>query len=67
MNKLLLILKRDFNDSITLVANNHKDLEDFLRVSYDFHKITVCDDYVSIVAREGYESEVGSLEWIRHV
>jgi len=67
MNKLLLTLKRDYNDSITLVANIHKDLEDYLRANYDFHKITVRDDSVSIVAREGFETEFGTLEWIRHV
>lgn len=67
MNKLLLTLKRDYNDSIILVANNRKDLEDYLRSNYNFYKITVRDDSVSIVAREGYETEFGTLEWIRHV
>ena len=67
MNKLLLTLKRDYNDSIILVANNHKDFEDYLRLNYDFHKITVRDDSVSIIAREGYETEFGTLEWIRQV
>ena len=67
MNKLLFTLKRDYNDSIILVANNHRDLEDYLRSNYDFYKITVRDDSVSIVAREGYEAEYGMLEWIRHV
>lgn len=67
MNKLLFTLKRDYNDSIILVANNHRDLEDYLRSNYDFHKITVRDDSVSIVARESYAAEFGTLEWIRHV
>jgi hypothetical protein len=67
MNKLLLRLKRDYNDSIILVANNHKDLENYLRSNYDFHKITVRDDSVSIIAIEGYETEFGTLKWIRHV
>lgn len=67
MNKLLLTLKRDYNDSIILVANNHKDLEDYLRSNYNFYKITVRDDSVSIIAREGYETEFGTLEWIRQV
>ena len=67
MNKLLLTLKRDYNDSIILVANNHKDLEDYLRSNYDFHKINVNDDSVIIVARAGYETEYGTLEWIRQV
>lgn len=67
MHKLLLTLKRDYNDSIILVANNHKDLEDYLRSNYDFYKIAVRNDSVSIVEREGYETEFGTLEWIRHV
>lgn len=67
MNKLLFTLKRDYNDSIILVANNHKDLEDYLRSNYDFHVVIVRDDSVSIIEREGYETEFGTLEWIRHV
>lgn len=67
MNKLLLILRRDYNESIILVANNHKDMEDYLRSNYDFHKVTVRDDSVSIVDREGHETEFGTLEWIRQV
>lgn len=31
MNKLLLTLIRDFNDTIILVANNHKDLSEELQ------------------------------------
>jgi len=67
MNKLLLTLKRDCDDSIILVANNHKDLEDYLRSNYNFYKVTIMDDSVSIVAREGYEPEVGTIEWVYHV
>ena len=67
MNKLLFTLKRDYNNSITLIANNHKDLEDHLRSNYDFHKVTVRDDSVTIIAREGYSSEFGTLEWVRHI
>lgn len=67
MHKLLLTLRRDYNDSIILVANNHKDLEDYLRSNYDFYKIAVRNDSVSIIEREGYETEFGTLEWIRHV
>ena len=67
MNKLLLTLKRDYNDPIIVVANNHKDLEDYLRENYDFHEITVRDDSVSIVACAGFTTEYGTLDWIRHV
>lgn len=67
MNKLLLTLKREFNDDIILVANNHKDIYDYLQKEYDFHKITIGEDYISIIAREGFASEYGTLTWIKHV
>ena len=49
MNKLLLTLKRDYNDSIILVANNRKDLEDYLRSNYNFYKITVSFYEITVV------------------
>lgn len=67
MNKLLFTLNRDYNDSIILVANNHKDLEDYLVLNYDFYNVTVKDDYVSIVARKGDCKEIGKINWIKQV
>lgn len=66
-NKLLFQLDINFGEKIKLVANNHKDLEDYLRENYDWYKITVYDDYVRIIERQGYESEVASLEWIKEI
>jgi len=67
MNKLLFKLERDFNDDITLVSNNHKDLEDYLKENYDWYKVEVKDDSVIIKEREGYENEFASLEWVKHI
>lgn len=67
MNKLVFILKRDFNDIIMLIANNHKDLEDYLNKTYDFYMVIVRDDSVEIVEREGYEHIFGELTWAKHI
>ena len=67
MNKLLFTLERSFNDDITLISNNHKDLEDYLINNYDWFKIEVCDDYVKVVECEGYETDFGTLKWVTMV
>ena len=60
-------LDRDFNDNVMLIANNHKDLEDYLNENYDWYKVVVGDDYVRITEREGYETLFGTLTWVKHV
>ena len=67
MNKLLFKLERDFNDNITLITNNHKDLEDYLNENYNWYKIEVKEDSVIIKEREGFENEIALLEWVKHV
>ena len=67
MNKLIFKLQRDFNDNITLVTNNHKDLEEYLNENYDWYKIEVKEDCVIIRGREGYENEIASLEWVKQI
>jgi len=67
MNKLLFKLERSFNDNITLITNNHKDLEDYLNKNYDWYKIEVKEDSVIIKEREGYENDIALLEWVKHV
>jgi hypothetical protein len=67
MNKLLFKYDRNFNDNIILIANNHKDLEDYLRANYDWFKIAVNDDTVRIIEREGYETEFVNLEWVKQI
>jgi|TARA_R110001606_G_scaffold374588_1_gene532437 hypothetical protein len=67
MNKLLFKLERNFNDNITLITNNHKDLEDYLNKNYDWYKIEVKEDSVIIKEREGYENYIALLEWVKHI
>jgi len=66
-NKLLFKLDRDRNDTIVLIANNHKDLEDYLNTNYDWYRIIINDDSVRIIEREGYETEFATLEWVKHI
>ena len=67
MNKLLFKLERSFNDDITLITNNHKDLEDYLNENYDWYKIEVKEDSVIIKECIGYENDIALLEWVKHV
>jgi hypothetical protein len=63
-NKLLFTLERNFNETIKLVADNRKDLEDYLHSKYNWHKIAVSDDLVRIIEREGYDTVYATLEWV---
>ena len=67
MNKLLFKLKIGFNDDITLIANNHRDLEEYLDENHDWYNVTINDDEVWIIERQGYETIVATLEWVRHI
>ena len=67
MNKLVFTLKNDWGSDIVLIANNHKDLEDYLNANYDWFRIEVKEDSVIIKAREGYENEIATLEWVKHI
>lgn len=64
MNKLVFTLKNYWGSDIVLIANNHKDLEDYLDSNYDWFKIEVNEDSVIIKEREGYENEIATLEWV---
>jgi len=67
MNKLIFTLKNDCGSDIVLIANNHKDLEDYLNSNYDWVRIEVKEDSVIIKEREGYENEIATLEWVKHI
>ena len=67
MNKLLFKLEIPFGTSITLIANNHKDLEDYLKENYYFHSIEIKGDSVIIEEMKGYQKEYGTLEWVKHI
>jgi len=67
MNKLLFKYERNFCNDIILVANNHKDLEDYLNENFDFYKVVVKDDFVSIIESEGFETDFINLVWVPQV
>jgi len=67
MNKLLFKLNIPFGISITLIANNHKDLEDYLKENYNFHSIEIKEDIAIIQQERGYEKDYVSLEWVKHI
>jgi|TARA_R110000822_G_scaffold6851_8_gene28648 hypothetical protein len=67
MNKLFFKLERDFNTDITIISNNHKDLEEYLISNYDFYSVEVKEDIVIIKERQGYENDIASLEWVKHI
>ena len=67
MNKLLFTLKNYWGSDIVLIANNHKDLEDYLKENYDWYKVEIKEDSVIIKMRKGYESKFANLEWIKHI
>ena len=67
MNKLVFTLKNDWGSDIVLIANNHKDLEDYLNSNYDWVRIELKEDTVIIKEREGYENEIATLEWVKHI
>lgn len=67
MNKLLFRLEVNFGDNIVFIANNHKDISEYLKENYDWYKFNVEEESVSIQAREGYEKEYATLEWIKHI
>lgn len=67
MNKLVFILSDDCGTKLVLVANNHKDLEDYLKNNYDWYSIKVNEDLVFIKEREGFATDVATLEWVKHI
>jgi hypothetical protein len=63
-----MILERDFSENLTLVANNEKDLLDYLHKEHDFHYAAVLSpSTLKIVEREGYAPLYATLTWIKHV
>ena len=54
MNKLLFTLEIGFGDDIKLIANNHKDLEDYINKNYDWYMFEVCDNLVRIQSMNNY-------------
>lgn len=67
MNKLLFTYERQFNDDIEIIANNHLDLEEYLKENYDWFLIVVKEDHVVIRERDGFEKEYAQLKWIKQI
>ena len=68
MNKVLFIWERSFNDDLILVANNERDLIEYLEQNiegnaYEFRQI---DDSIEIRYCNTVE-DVVQLKWIKHV
>ena len=68
MNKLLFQFEQQFNDDIILVANNEKDLEDYLRSEYpEWHSINIVGDHVAFKQWKNSPTEYGKLTWVKHI
>jgi len=67
MNKIIFRLEREYNDDLLLVANNHYDLEDYLKKNYDWYSIEVKENIVIIKEREGYENVLASIRWVKQI
>jgi hypothetical protein len=67
MNKILFHYERQYNDNIILIANNHRDLEDYLKANYDWYNISVTEDSVCIVELPGCATDYTELKWVKHI
>ena len=66
MNLLLFVWQRQFHDDVIVVANNHKDLEDYLN-TLGLYNVEIASEYVRITACAGYERDYIELKWVRKV
>ena len=56
-----------FGDDIILIANNHKDLEDYLELELKYVNVRVTDSQAIFKEREWEETSVVELKWIKHI
>ena len=68
MNKVLFIWERIFNDDLILVANNERDLIEYLEQNHagDVYQFRQIDDSIEIRYCNTVE-DVVQLKWIKHV
>jgi hypothetical protein len=66
MNKLLFTFENDWGDDIQVIANNHKDLEDYLN-TLGWYYFEFTNNEVRVVTGPGFAKEYGTLKWIKHV
>lgn len=67
MNKLLFNYERQFNSNISLIANNHKDLQDYLEEKYDWDVLEVNEEHVVIDEKMTFERDIVPLVWVKHI
>ena len=67
MNKLIFTLKDDFRDDIVLIANNQKDLEDYIRKNYRWLGVRFHEYEVLIVKGIGHHELIATLQWVKHI
>jgi hypothetical protein len=67
MNKILFYYERQWDDNIIFIANNHRDVEDYLKSNYDWHNISVTEDSVCIVELPGCATDYVELKWVKHI
>lgn len=68
MNKVLFIWERSFNDDLILVANNERDLIEYLEQNHigDVYQFKQIDDSIEIRYFNTVE-DIVRLKWIKHV
>jgi hypothetical protein len=57
----------DFGEDIILIANNHKDLEDYLESELKYVNVRVTDTQAIFKEREWTDTSVVELKWIKHI
>lgn len=67
--KLYFKLERDFNDDIEVIANNHVDLENWLKAKYNIKvtHINVEDDEISVKVPNDTATYFAELKWLTHI
>jgi hypothetical protein len=66
-NKLLFIWKRDFSPDIELVANNHKDLEEYLEENLNFSYLEIAETEVILLERDVDNIQYIPLVWVKEI
>jgi hypothetical protein len=68
MNKLLFHYDVHFGEDIILIANNHKDLEEYLEFELKYRNVRVTDTQAIFKENEwSDDTSVVELKWIKHI
>ena len=67
MNKLLFIWERFFNTNVEIIANNEKDLQEYLESNFDLCHFKIIDNQVQLRERNSSDTEYIDLKWIKHI